>query len=110
MPNDTQAAAATSMQATRKRWLAIVSGVFAALGLAYGAYWALALRYFQSTDDAYVSGNVVQITDEREASGRVADRVSPRFGPPSNFCLYCADYKHIISSVPTFRVGWSVSC
>ena len=64
MPNDTQAAAATSMQATRKRWLAIVSGVFAALGLAYGAYWALALRYFQSTDDAYVSGNVVQITPQ----------------------------------------------
>src|SRR5437773_3278495 len=64
MPNDTQAAAATTRQATRKRWLAIVSGVFAALGLAYGAYWALALRYFQSTDDAYVSGNVVQITPQ----------------------------------------------
>src|SRR6266851_1572749 len=64
MPNDTQAAAATTMQATRKRWLAIVSGVVAALGLAYGAYWALALRYFQSTDDAYVSGNVVQITPQ----------------------------------------------
>ena len=64
MPNDTQAAAATTMQATRKRWLAIVSGVFAALGLAYGAYWALALRYFQSTDDASVSGNVVQITPQ----------------------------------------------
>src|SRR5260370_8877686 len=64
MPNDTQAAAATTMQATRKRWLAIVSGVLAALGLAYGAYWALALRYFQSTDDAYVSGNVVQITPQ----------------------------------------------
>jgi len=64
MPNETQAAAATTMQATRKRWLAIVSGVFAALGLAYGAYWALALRYFQSTDDAYVSGNVVQITPQ----------------------------------------------
>src|SRR5205809_5567583 len=64
MPNDIEAAAATTMQATRKRWLAIVSGVFAALGLAYGAYWALALRYFQSTDDAYVSGNIVQITPQ----------------------------------------------
>src|SRR6266436_3726335 len=64
MPNDPQGAAATTMQATRKRWLAIVSGVFAALGLAYGAYWALTLRYFQSTDDAYVSGNVVQITPQ----------------------------------------------
>src|SRR6266545_4050297 len=37
MPNDTRAAAATTRQATRKRWLAIVSGVFAALGLAIGA-------------------------------------------------------------------------
>ena len=37
---------------------------FAAIGIAYGVYWALALRYFQSTDDAYVSGNVVQITPQ----------------------------------------------
>jgi membrane fusion protein (multidrug efflux system) len=44
--------------------LAIAIGTFAILGLAYGAYWALALRYEQSTDDAYVSGNVVQITPQ----------------------------------------------
>jgi membrane fusion protein (multidrug efflux system) len=48
----------------RKRWLAIVVGAFALLGIAYGAYWALVLRYEQSTDDAYVSGNVVQITPQ----------------------------------------------
>ena len=48
----------------RKRWLAIVIGGFAAIGIVYGAYWALALRYVQSTDDAYVSGNVVQITPQ----------------------------------------------
>jgi len=48
----------------RKRWLAIVVGAFAVIGLAYGAYWATALRYVQSTDDAYVSGNVVQITPQ----------------------------------------------
>jgi len=42
--------------------------------------------------------SVAHDPDEREASGRVADRVSPRFGPPSNFCLYCADYKHIMST------------
>jgi len=48
----------------RKRWLAIVIGAFAVIGLAYGAYWATALRYVQSTDDAYVSGNVVQITPQ----------------------------------------------
>ncbi len=31
---------------------------------AFGAYWAHTLRYRQSTDDAYVSGNVVQITPQ----------------------------------------------
>jgi membrane fusion protein, multidrug efflux system len=49
---------------TRKRWLAIVGGAFLLIGAAYGAYWAIALRYAQSTDDAYVSGNVVQITPQ----------------------------------------------
>jgi membrane fusion protein (multidrug efflux system) len=61
------AAAATSSAPTngaRKRWLAIVLGAFALIGLAYGVYWGLVLRYQQSTDDAYVSGNVVQITPQ----------------------------------------------
>src|SRR6266513_6404690 len=55
---------ATALKARRKRWLAIVAGGFAVIGIAYGAYWALALRFFQSTDDAYVSGNIVQITPQ----------------------------------------------
>jgi membrane fusion protein, multidrug efflux system len=58
----------TSTQATRgnarKRWLAIAIGAFVLIGASYGGYWALALRYTQSTDDAYVSGNVVQITPQ----------------------------------------------
>ena len=49
---------------TRKRWLAIVAAAFALIGLAYATYWALVLRYEQTTDDAYVSGNVVQITPQ----------------------------------------------
>ena len=49
---------------TRKRWLAIVVGAFALAGIAYAVYWALVLRYEESTDDAYVSGNVVQITPQ----------------------------------------------
>ena len=64
MPNDAQVPAATPLETTRKRWLALIIGVFAAIGIAYGAYWAIALRYSQSTDDAYVSGNVVQITPQ----------------------------------------------
>src|SRR5438876_10767127 len=64
MSNDTQAPPAGAMQARRKRWLSIVIGAFALIGIAYAAYWAAALRYLQSTDDAYVNGNVVQITPQ----------------------------------------------
>jgi len=48
----------------RKRWLLIVVAASALIGAAYGGYWAIGLRYSQSTDDAYVSGNVVQITPQ----------------------------------------------
>ena len=55
---------AKPMATKRKRWLAIVGGIVATVGVAYGVYWALALRYVQSTDDAYVSGNVIQMTPQ----------------------------------------------
>jgi len=63
-PDGQGEAGAPSRNGARKRWLAIVIGAFVLLGAGYGAYWALALRYEQSTDDAYVSGNVVQITPQ----------------------------------------------
>jgi membrane fusion protein (multidrug efflux system) len=66
--NDGDAKAGTSAQSTssgsRKRWLAIAAGAFVLIGAGYAGYWALFLRYSQSTDDAYVSGNVVQITPQ----------------------------------------------
>jgi membrane fusion protein (multidrug efflux system) len=48
----------------RWKWLAIAGGAFAIIGVGYSAYWAEVLRYRQGTDDAYVSGNVVQITPQ----------------------------------------------
>src|SRR5579863_4829744 len=48
----------------RWRWLAIVAAVTLLLGAGYGVYWARVLRVTQSTDDAYVGGNVVQITPQ----------------------------------------------
>jgi membrane fusion protein (multidrug efflux system) len=50
----------------RKRWLwlSIFGGAFLVIGAAYSLYWANVLRYRQSTDDAYVNGNVVQITPQ----------------------------------------------
>ena len=53
-----------ALRGRRKRWLMIAIGGFAVIGVVWGLYWALALRYVQSTDDAYVSGNVVQITPQ----------------------------------------------
>ena len=52
--------------AMSRRWrlLAGLGGGLLAVALAYGAYWAQVLRYHQTTDDAYVSGNVVQITPQ----------------------------------------------
>ncbi|HLJ38187.1 MAG TPA: efflux RND transporter periplasmic adaptor subunit [Steroidobacteraceae bacterium] len=49
-----------------RRWRllgGVAAGVLAA-ALVYGLYWAQVLRYHQTTDDAYVSGNVVEITPQ----------------------------------------------
>ena len=48
----------------RWRWLAGTVGGFLAVALVYTAYWAQVLRHHQTTDDAYVGGNVVQITPQ----------------------------------------------
>src|SRR5207302_4804348 len=48
----------------RKKMLLAVTGAFAAGVVAYGAYWSIALRNIESTDNAYVNGNVVQITSQ----------------------------------------------
>src|SRR5579859_4897907 len=54
------------IRATSRRWRllgALAAGVLA-VALVYGLYWAQVLRYHQATDDAYVSGNVVEITPQ----------------------------------------------
>jgi membrane fusion protein, multidrug efflux system len=51
-------------QNRRKLGLAVIAGVVVTIGAAYGTYWATIARYYQSTDDAYVNGNVVQITPQ----------------------------------------------
>jgi membrane fusion protein (multidrug efflux system) len=48
----------------RKRALAAVAGLVLLGGVAYGAYWALVLNHFEGTDNAYVQGNVVQLTPQ----------------------------------------------
>ena len=54
----------TSRLRRRWRWLGMLLAVVVVAGGAWGVYWAKVLRYTQSTDDAYVGGNVVQITPQ----------------------------------------------
>ena len=49
---------------TRKKALGAVAAAVLIGAVAYGGYWALVLNHFESTDNAYVQGNVVQITPQ----------------------------------------------
>ena len=57
---------ATINTAGQRRWriLAPLLGGVALVAIGYTLYWAQVLRYHQGTDDAYVGGNVVQITPQ----------------------------------------------
>jgi membrane fusion protein (multidrug efflux system) len=48
----------------RARALIAIAIVVAIAGIAYGIYWTLYLSHYQDTDDAYVQGNVVQVTPQ----------------------------------------------
>jgi membrane fusion protein (multidrug efflux system) len=52
----------------RRFWFLILGAVVLVAAIAYGVYWLLYSRYFESTDDAYVSGNVVTITSKENAT------------------------------------------
>ncbi|HDL7646113.1 TPA: multidrug efflux MFS transporter periplasmic adaptor subunit EmrA [Yersinia enterocolitica] len=48
----------------RKHVLLLLTGIFIIIGVAYLIYWFLVLRHHQETDNAYVSGNQVQIMSQ----------------------------------------------
>ncbi|WP_321923896.1 HlyD family efflux transporter periplasmic adaptor subunit [Paraburkholderia guartelaensis] len=48
----------------RKRLIALLGAVTLIAGAAYGAYYFTEGRFHESTDDAYVSGNLVQLTPQ----------------------------------------------
>jgi len=54
----------SNRRSKRVMWLSIFGGTFLLIGAAYTAYWSSVLRFRQETDDAYVNGNVVQITPQ----------------------------------------------
>jgi membrane fusion protein (multidrug efflux system) len=55
---------AAARNGRRRTLLTAVLGAFAIAGIGYGVYWALVTRNHEFTDNAYVDGNVVQITPQ----------------------------------------------
>lgn len=65
--SDTQLPAASNRAAAngkRKRLMTLLAVVILIAAVAYGLYYFLVARYHEETDDAYVNGNVVQITPQ----------------------------------------------
>jgi membrane fusion protein (multidrug efflux system) len=48
----------------RNRMLLLVSLALLVIAIGYGVYWGTVLRWRETTDDAYVNGNIVQITPQ----------------------------------------------
>jgi len=66
--SDTQQTAASvqsqNNNSKRKRLMTLLVGVILLAAVAYGVYYFLVARFHEDTDDAYVNGNVVQITPQ----------------------------------------------
>jgi len=62
--NGSDNAVAKAPNGRRGLLLSLLAGLFLAAGIGYGIYWALVARYAETTDDAYVAGNLVQITPQ----------------------------------------------
>jgi membrane fusion protein (multidrug efflux system) len=66
--NDTTAPADTPPEGKRKPMMFLLTAIFTAGGITYGSWWSLVGRYVEETDDAYVAGNVVQITPQTDGT------------------------------------------
>ncbi len=59
-----ESAIAVERSSTRKKALTAVTGIVIVGAIAYASYWALVLNHYESTDNAYVQANVVQLTPQ----------------------------------------------
>jgi membrane fusion protein (multidrug efflux system) len=63
-PQTNAVPAAPAGSPKRKKILLTIGALFSAAALGCGAYWAFISRYVEETDNAYVQGNVVQVTPQ----------------------------------------------
>jgi membrane fusion protein (multidrug efflux system) len=61
----------SNQNGNRRRGFLILGAVIVVAALAYGAYWFLDARFYETTDDAYVAGNVVAVTSREAATVQV---------------------------------------
>ena len=52
------------IQRQRTRWLLIVTAAFLVIGAVATAYWFLYARHYEDTDDAYVAGDLVNVSSQ----------------------------------------------
>ena len=58
----------TNGNSRRQRGFLILGLAVLLGGLAYGAYWFFDARFYETTDDAYVSGNIVAVTSRENGT------------------------------------------
>ncbi|WP_321792047.1 efflux RND transporter periplasmic adaptor subunit [Burkholderia pyrrocinia] len=63
-PQQNAASAQPQSNGKRKRMMTLLVAVIVIAAIAYGLYYFLVARFHEGTDDAYVNGNVVQITPQ----------------------------------------------
>ncbi|KVF94127.1 hemolysin D [Burkholderia vietnamiensis] len=63
-PQQNAAGAQPQNNGKRKRMMTLLIAVIVIAAIAYGLYYFLVARFHEETDDAYVNGNVVQITPQ----------------------------------------------
>ena len=57
----------------RKRMLLLLATIFSVIGAAYAGYWWLIGQYHEDTDDAYVAGNLVNVSPQISATVTAID-------------------------------------
>jgi membrane fusion protein (multidrug efflux system) len=64
MSSDPSGQQAPATNGKRRRVMLTIGAVFLVAGVGFGLYWLLHGRFYEDTDNAYVQGNVVQVTPQ----------------------------------------------